>query len=249
MIVHFSPQSIFVSYGIVTFNNNNTLSNDQIECSTIDRRLNSDLSLISTSHQQQPSNIHSFDNILSSSSSSHIFRASSLSTNNIGDNTSGHIIFFDENFQDQTTNYLLGPPSSTTLTDDTNQTNLPKSISRSYLSHINEEKFPSSDPYALTEPITCEKSSVSSPPNILTKPSLSSDTTINYTDLVLPSNTGDEQQEYYSSDNNDLIEEKNERSSTILYTDIDFHQTQRRDRIAQFAAISKNNEQVPPFVL
>jgi hypothetical protein len=238
-----SHQSLFLSYGIVTFNKN------QLDClsdgSTIDRRLNSDVSLMSQSHQQQPSNIYSLDDILSSSSSSHIFRTLSLSTNNIGDNTSGHIrtshgsiIFFDENCSDQTTNYLLGPPS-TTLIDDTN---LQKSISRSHLSHIDEEKLLLNDSYALIEPLNLENSSlISTESTIVIKPSEKS---INYTDLLLPSNTDDEQQqEFYSSDDN------NELSSTILYTDIDCHQTQRRDRIAKFAAISKIEDQIPPFVL
>jgi len=245
-----SHQSLFLSYGIVTFNKN------QLDCassllsdgSIIDRRLNSDVSLISQSHQQQPSNIYSLDDILSSSSSSHIFRTLSLSTNNIGDNTSGHIrtshgniIFFDENCSDQTTNYLLGPPPSTTLIDDTN---LQKSISRSHLSHIDEEKLLLNDSYALIEPLNLENSSlISTESTIVIKPSEKS---INYTDLLLPSNTDDEQQqqqEFYSSDDN------NELSSTIFYTDIDFHQTQRRDRIAKFAAISKIEDQIPPFVL
>jgi hypothetical protein len=257
-----------LSYGIVTFNKN-PLSTDQTDCtssllsdgSTIDRRLNSDVSLMSKSHQQQPSNIYSIDNILSSSSSSHIFRALSLSTNNIGDNTSGHIrtshgsiIFFDENFPDQTT-YLLGPPS-TTLIDDTNlpclsSVNLPTSISRAHLSHIDEEKRPSNDSYALIEPLTSQNfSSLSSLSTVFIKPPLSSEKPINYADLLLPLNTGDdEQQGVYSSTDNDLIEEKNERSSTIFYTGIDFHQTQRRDCIVQFATMSKIEDQIPPFIL
>jgi len=251
-----SHQSLFLSYGIVTFNKNQLDYGSSLlsDGSTIDRRLNSDVSLMSQSHQQQPSNIYSLDNILSSSSSSHIFRTLSLSTNNIGDNTSGHIrtshgsiIFFDENYSDQTTNYLLGPPS-TTLIDDTN---LQKSISRSHLSHIDEEKLSSNDSYALIEPLNLENSSSISTVlrTVVIKPSEKS---INYTDLLLPSTTDDEQQqEFDSSDdnNNNNIEDKNELSSTIFYTDIDFHQTQRRDRIAKFAAISKIEDQIPPFVL
>ena len=217
---------------------------------------------MSVSHQQQPSNIYSLDNILSSSSSnSHIFRTLSLSTNNIGDNTSrGNIIFLDENFTDQTTNYLLGPPPPPpppSSTDETNQTNLPRlsslnlttSISRSHLSQI-----PPNDPYALIEPLSLHNSPLPSVSIVVAKPLLPTDKSINYTDLFIPSNTGDDQQELNSTDDdieqyNNLLEEKNERSSTILYTDIDFHQTQRRDRIAQFAAISKSEDQSPPFVL
>ena len=278
-----SRQSLLLSYAIVTFNKTPLLT-DQTnyaasllsEGSTIDRRLNSDISLMSLSHQQQPSNIYSFDNFLSSSSSSQIFRSLSLSTNNIGDNTSGHIrnshgsiIFFDENSSDQkttTTTYLLGPPppSSSTFIEETNtnnstclsSVNLPKSISRSHLTHIDEEKLSSNDCYALIEPLNLQDtSSQSSLSTVLTKQSLTSEKSLNYTDLLLPINTGDEQQECYSSDDNninqykDITEEKSEQSSSIFYTDIDFHQTQRRDRIAQFAAISKLEDQTPPFVL
>jgi hypothetical protein len=237
-----SQQSLFLSYGIVTFNKNQLdyASSLLSDGSTIDRRLNSDISLMSLSHQQQPSNIYSLDNI----SSSQIFRTLSLSTNNIGDNTSGQIrtsqgsiIFFDENYSDQTTNYLLGSPS-TTLIDDT------KSISRSHLSHIDEEKLRSNDSYALTEPLNLQNYS-----SVSTRLIKSSEKSINYTDLLLSSNTDDEQQqEFYSSDDNN-IEEKTERSSTIFYTDIDFHQTQRRDRIAANLAIQKIEDKIPPFVL
>ncbi len=240
-------QSLFVSYGIVTFNKDQNYYPSSLlsDGSTTNSRLNSDLSLMSTSHQQQPSNIYSFNNI---SSSSHIFRTLSLSTNNIGDNTSGHIrtsngsiIVFDENSSDQTT-YLLGSPSIT-LIDDTNLTRL--SSANLPLTHINEEKHSSNDPYALTEPLNLQNSSsLSNPRTSLTK---SSEQSFNYTDLLLPLNLGDEQQELNSS--NDLTEEKNQQSSSILYTDIDFHQTQRRDRIAQFAAVSETKDQIPPFVL
>jgi hypothetical protein len=203
---------------------------------------------MSLTHQQQPANIYSFDNILSSSSSSHIFRTLSLSKNNVGDNTSGHIIFFEENLLDQTTSYLLGsPPPTTTLTEETN---LKTSISRLHLTHIDEGKHSLNDSYALTEPLNLPNLSVSSRlPVVAKSSSSSSEKTINYTDLILPSNTGDEEEELPSSDDHDLLEEKNDRSSTIFYTDIDFHQIQRRDRIARFAGISKTNDQIPPFVL
>jgi len=226
---------------------------------------------MSVSHQQQPSNIYSLNNILSSSSSSsspHIFRTLSFPTNNNGDNTSGQIltphgsiIYFDENSPDQTTTYLLGPPPPLASPDDTtslsrlSSTNLTTSISRTHLSHIDEEKVSSNDPYALIEPLSLHNSPVSSLSTSRNKSSLSSEKSIDYVDLLLPSNTGDEQQELNSSDDNNidqynaLIEEKNEQSSTILYTGIDFLQTQRRDRIAQFALISKMEDQAPPFVL
>jgi hypothetical protein len=264
-----SQKSLLLSYGIVTFSNNLS-SNDQLECasgplsdsSTVNLRLNSDLSLISLSHQQQPSNIYSFDDIIRSSSNSHIFRTLSHSTTNIGDNTSrGNIIFFDENFTDQTTTYLLGPPPPPSL-PSTDESNLPRlsssnsttSVSRSHLPLSEKEKILSNDSYALTEPLSLHNSPLPSVSVLSIKPLLSSEKSINYTDLLIPSNTGDEQQEFNSSDENidqcnSLLEEKNERSSTILYTDIDFHQTQRRDRIAQFAAISKIEDQSPPFVL
>jgi hypothetical protein len=265
-----SQHSLLLSYGIVTFNNNNSLSTDQTECtsnvltdvSTIDRRLNSDLSLMSISHQQQPSNIYSFDNILSSPSNSHIFRTySSYSANNIGDSTSGHaqtshgsIIFYDENLTDQTTSYLLGPPPLT-LTDDSLQANLPRlsslnlttSISRAHLSHIDEEKLSLNDPYALVEPLSLDQSSGLS--RAITKPLLSPSSSIYYTNLLLPLNLNPGEELNTSDDVNGFVDEKNERSSTILYTDIDYHQTQRRDCIAQLAAKSKIEDQTPPFVL
>ena len=156
-----SQKSLLLEYGLITFNNN-PVPSDQTDCistalsdgSTIDLRLNSGLSHMSLPHQPQPSNIHSFDNILLSSSSSYIFRTLSLSTNNIGDNASNqictshsNIIFLDKNSPDQKTAYLLGPPPPI-FPDDTLSTNLPRlssfnlttSISRSHLIHINEEK-------------------------------------------------------------------------------------------------------------
>ena len=243
-------QSLLLSYGIVTFNNNSLLSsqtNYASDGSILDHRLNSEHSLISISPQEQPSNLFSYDNILSSSSSSHIFRTLSLSTNNVGDNISGHIrtsngsiIFFDENFHDQTTAYLLGPPS-TTFTDENIQTNLTKTISRSSQSTYNDnDQIVSDDPYALVEPVSNERSSVSSLPVVSITPLLSSEKSIIYTDLYLPSNP---------SPNDQLVEEKPDGSPSIFYTDIDFYQIQRRNRIAQFAAISKLKDQMPPFVL
>ncbi|CAF1104589.1 unnamed protein product [Rotaria sordida] len=275
-----SQQSLFLSYGIVTLNKI-PLTSDQPErpssplsdISSIDRRLNSDLSLMSISHQQQASNIYSYDNILSSSSSSHIFRTLSLSTNNIGDNTSGQIctsngsiIFFDDNLTDQATTYLLGSPPIP-LTDEQIQTNLsrvssfnlPTSISRTHLSNINEEKLSTNDSYAFIEPLSINDNSLPNLLTILTKPLLISEKTINYTDLLLPSsnnnnNNDDEQQNINSSDqnndqSNNINEEKTERSSTVIYTGIDFHQIERRDRIAQLAATSHSEDKTPPFVL
>jgi len=196
---------------------------------------------MSISPQEQPSNI------LSSSSGSHIFRTLSLSANNIGDNISGHIrtsngsiIFFDENFPDQTTTYLLGSPSTTFI----DETNLTKSISRSQLTYNDKDKTSSEDAYALTEPLSIQHSSVSSLPIVSIKPLLSSEESIIYTDVFLPSNTECDNSSS-NGDNNDLIE----GLATVFYTDIDFDQIQRRNRIAQFAAISKLKEQIPPFVL
>ena len=113
-----------------------------------------------------------------------------------------------------------------------------------------KKKNPSNDSYALTEPLSIHDSPLPSVSLILTKSSLLSENSINYTDLLLPFNAGDQEQELDSfENNNELMDEKNERSSATLYTDIDFHQTQRRDRIAQFAAISRLEDQTPPFVL
>ena len=88
---------------------------------------------------------------------------------------------------------------------------------------------------------------------------------LDYADLILPSAANVDSAEAYdqpqpsalpADERTDLsagvkehAQENNERSSTILYTDIDFHQTQRRDRIAQFAANAKLEDQSPPFVL
>ena len=199
---------------------------------------------MSISHQEQPSTIFSCDNILSSSSSSHIFRTLSLSANNLGDNTSGHfrtsngsVIFFEENFLNQTTSYLLGPPSITFI-----EKSIPtKPISPS---PIEKKKLSSDDSYALVEPLSAQNSSLSSLPIV----SIKTESSINYTDVQFSSNAGDMQEESSSSDDR-IHDKKNERSSTIFYTDIDFQQTQRRTRIAQFAAISNSEDQMPPFVL
>ncbi|CAF4396041.1 unnamed protein product, partial [Rotaria magnacalcarata] len=92
---------------------------------------------------------------------------------------------------------------------------------------------------------------------------LSPEKSINYTDVLLPSslllfaNNDDEQQQQQESNivdqrsdqYNNLLDERVERSSTIIYTDINFQQTERRDRIAQLAAISENKDKTPPFVL
>ena len=215
---------------------------------------------MSISHQQQPSNIYSLDNILSSSTSSQIFRTLSFPTNNLGDNTSGRIrtsqgsiIFFDENYSDQsTTTYLLEQPRIKFVED----TNLPclSSVNIPTTSNITEEQRSTNDAYALIEPLDLEDSPSScSLTPILTKPSILSEKSVNYTEVAISTNTGDEQNELDLSDDNnqsnDLTVGRNDRSSAILYTDIDFHQTQRRDRIAQFAAMSKIKDQIPPFVL
>lgn len=271
-----SQKSLFLSYGIVTLNKI-PLNIDQSErCSSplsdgsnIDRRLNSDLSIMSGSHQIPASNSSAFDKILSSSSSSGIFRTLSLSTNNVGDNTSGQIctsrgsiIFLDETLNDQTTTYLLGAPPLPPTEDPiqpnlsrVSSVNLTGSISRTMLSNINEEKISSNDSYAFVEPSSMNNSPSSNKKPIQTKSSLSSEQSINYTDVLLPSSTNDdEQQDSNTIDQindqlNNFFEEKTERSSTIIYTDIDFQQTERRDRIAQLAAISKSKTKTPPFVL
>lgn len=258
-------QSLLLAYSIVTINKNSDQLTYFSDGASIDRRLDSDVSLMSISHQQQPSNIYSFDNILSASStSSQIFRTLSFPTNNSGDNTSGRhirtshgsIIVFDENYSDQstTTTYLLGPPQTKSIEDN----NLPclssVDIPTGNLTNIDEEKRSTNDPYALIEPMNLENATSLVSNSIKTSLN-NTDKTIHYTDLMLPTNTGDEQQEYDMSDDNntnplnDFREERNEQSSTIFYTDIDFHQTQRRDRIAQFAAMSKMKDQMPPFVL
>ena len=98
----------------------------------------------------------------------------------------------------------------------------------------------------------------------LTAPLPASEKSINYVDILLPthsnnnenSESNDQQQMLCSDDvndeNNDFEEQEreiNDLSSTKLYTDIDFHQTQRRDRIVQSAARAKMDDQTPPFVL
>jgi hypothetical protein len=219
--------------------------------------------------QQQGPNIHPFDSVLSSSSA-HIFRTLSVSTNNIGDTTSGQIIFIDDHLNDQTTTYLLGAPP--VVNDETISTNLSRlssfnltsPISRPPLSHIDEEKT-SHDPYALVEPISHENPLFSSVSSVSLTTSLpTSEKSINYADILLPthlnnnenSELNDQQQMLHSDDVNDEINdfeeqerELNDLSSTKLYTDIDFHQTQRRDRIVQSAARAKMDDQTPPFVL
>lgn len=292
----------------MTFKNNETALNEQSERATsppldgsaIDRRLNSDLSLISlnqgSSHQQSVSNIYPLDGVLSSSSA-HIFRTLSVSTTNVGDNHSGSmrtphgsIIFIDEHLNEQTATYLLGPPvapmsdespsavppsmstaTSTTTLPRLSSFNLTSSMSRSQLSYIDEEKSSHHDPYALVEPLSDPLTIPSS--SLITRnlPSANGQQkSVNYADLSIPvdhppsepnepsdanGSPNDESRED-STDNHQEDEHlasptlsSDQRSSTILYTDIDFHQTRRRDRIAQFAAKAKLEDQTPPFVL
>jgi len=227
--------------------------------------------------QHQGSIIHPFDTI-SSSSSTHIFHTLSVSANNIGDTTSGQIrtphgsiLFFDDHLNDQTTTtYLLGPPSPVIINDETISTNLSrlssfKSMSRPYLSHIDEEKISSNDPYALIEPLSQQNSPESTSLINVNNPLPISEQSIDYADLLLPlyvnndnMDTNEQQQQQINnsddiSDEINLCEEQerenNELSSTKLYTDIDFHQTQRRDRIIQSAAKAKMEDQTPPFIL
>ncbi|CAF3782564.1 unnamed protein product [Rotaria sp. Silwood1] len=277
-----SHKSLLLSYGIVTFNNNN--NNDQTDLATsplsdsitLDHRLNSDLSLKSISQSQQQNSIDT----ISSSSNAHIFHTLSLSTNNIGDTTSyqirkpqhNSIFLFDDHINDQITTYLLGPPQN--INDDTIQThlssfNLTTSISRSQLSHIDEEKISSNDPYALIEPLIQDNSSKSTLIINSNNSLPQSDISMNYADLLLPShitneysdiNEQQQQQQQQINNSDDILIneidayeeqdfENNERTSTKLYADIDFQQTQRYDRIVQSGVKTKLDDQTPPFVL
>jgi hypothetical protein len=295
-----SQQSLLLSYGILTFNNNDpSCTTDPTERttsppsdgSTLDQRLNSDLSLLSLTQQQQQtqsiSGIYPIDGVLPSSSS-HMFRTLSVSTTNVGENLPGplrtpreSIFFLDEHLSDQTTTYLLGPPAA--ILDDTSQTvqsrlssfNLTSSISRAHLSHIDEEKTSFNDPYALVEP--------GSDPNIIPSTSANkirqispvvAQKSVNYADILVSSPSTmesseiNEQQQFplssliiHAENPTDDTSEQHEdeqqqpqplvqhRLSTIIYTDIDYHQTRRRDRIAQSAAKAKLDDQTPPFVL
>lgn len=270
----------------MTFNSNDSNANDQTERaisppadgSLLDQRLNSDLSVLSISRQQQSSqqqlsNVYPLDSVLSASNA-HIFRTLSVSTMNAGDNLSGplrtphgSVIFFDEHLNDQTTTYLLGPPP--TSSDESLPATLPRlssfnlstSISRSHLSHIDEEKISSQDPYALLEPLPDGNTiSTISSGNLAKTLVPAPKNSLNYADLQIPTLEQTESNETHSNHpSDDQGEGSNEtqedeqiskqRPSTILYTDIDFLQTQRRDRIAQFAAKAKLDDQTPPFVL
>lgn len=280
-----SQKSLLLSYGIVTFNTNELLSTEQLDPtnasvydgSTLDQRLNSDISLMST--QQQGSTVHSFDNG-HSSSGAHIFRTLSVSASNIVDTPTGQIIFIDDHLNDQTATYLLGaPPMINEETVSNNATRPPPlnpatSISRAQLSHIDEEKAAAHDPYALVEPIPRDPPPSVSP--ILPSSSLPSsfEKSIHYADILLPTHSNsnhdplesnDQQQQQQTTagtiqtshsddgneENNDMEEPERKElaASTKLYTDIDFHQTQRRERIVQLGAKAKLEDQAPPFVL
>ena len=209
------------------------------ECdSAIDHRLNSDLSLLSTNNQQQPSNIYSVESILStsSSSSSHIFRT-------LGENVSaqmptptGGIILLDENLHDQTTNYLLGPAPPLFIHEETPLSRL-SSISRSHLSHIVEENIPSNDSYTSLEHI-------SSLPTITHESSLTGEKSTGFINMTSPSNPSDNLHDELEKAN-DVSEENTEQSQPKLYTNIDFHQAQRRDPVGKVNI----DEQTAPFVL
>lgn len=263
------------------------MTNDQMDLATspvsdsitLDQRLNSDLSLTSIPQQPQGSAIFPSDTI-SSCSNAHIFHT--ISTNNIGDTAScqirtprSSIILFDDHINDSITTYLLGPPQ--TLNEETNSVNLSSynlatSISRAQLSNIDEEKLNSNDPYALVEPLKRDESSQSTLVINTSNTRLSdTDTSVNYADLLLPSQITNEssdineqqqqpqQQQCINTNPDDLVNEitihdeqeyeNNERISTKLYADIDFQQTQRYDRIVQSAAKAKIDDQAPPFVL
>ncbi|CAF3881710.1 unnamed protein product [Rotaria magnacalcarata] len=297
-----SHQSLLLSYGIVTFSNNDYMMNDQADLATsplsdgitLEHRLNSDLSLMSISQQPQASIANTID-ATSSCSNAHIFQTLSHSTNNIGETGSfqmrtpcSSVLLFDDHTNDPVTTYLLGPPQS--ANEETNSVhlssfNLTTSTSRAQLSNIDEEKTSSNDPYALAEPLIRDSSSQSTliinSDSQLSQP----DKSINYADILLPSLIANEcsdnseqqqqqQQQQQQLNNNlddivsetDLDEEEeeeeddddedeeegyenNEKISTKLYADIDFHQTQRYDRIVQSAAKAKIDDQTPPFVL
>lgn len=279
-----SQKSLFLSYGIVNFNPSELLSTEQLDPtnvsthdgSTLDQRLNSDISLMST--QQQGSTVHSFDNVLSSSSA-HIFRTLSVSASNIVDTPTGQIIFLEDHGNDQIATYLLGAPPIVHEESNTNNANRPAplnlatSISRPQLSHIDEERAPSQDPYALVEPIPRDHSAPVTSSIPAPSQHLSNEKPIYYADILLPTYTSsnnnhydqselnDQQQQYQpmrsedgNEENNDMEEQERERkelvaTSTKLYTDIDFHQTQRRERIVQSGAKAKLEDQAPPFVL
>jgi hypothetical protein len=226
--------------------------------------------------QQQGSTIHPSDSVLSSSSA-HIFRTLSVSANNIGDSTTsgqmrtprGSIIFFDDHFNDQSTaTYLLGPPlppPPTTTTDETNLSRLSSfnltSMSRSHLSHIDEEKISPYDPYTLLEPLSHQNSPQSTSIITLNNPVSLPAELLDYVDLILPSTLNTESSETNEqqliNNSDEISDESNESQdqeyrnnlSTDVYTEIDFHQTQRRDRIVQYAAKAKMEDQTPPFNL
>ena len=192
----------------------------------------------------------SLDNILSSSTSSHIFRTVSVSTNNVCDNLSSRIrnsnasiLVYEETFPEQimtttTTTYLLDPPSMN-MTDEC-------------LSHSIPSPQPAiqqaDDAYSMHEPLTVQISSFSSPPILSINPIVSTESTVQYTDILLTRDPSDEAQDYFSS-NPPLNEEKSERSRTFFYANIDYQQTQRRHHIAQYTELSKLNDRLPPFVL
>lgn len=229
------------------------------------------------STQQQGSTIHSFDYGLSSSSA-HIFRTLSVSASNIVDTPTGQIIFLDDHVNDHIATYLLGAPPIVHEESNSNNANRPApsnlatSISRPHLSHIDEEKAPSQDPYALVEPIPRDHPVPVTSPMPVPPPLSSNEKPIYYADILLPtypnsnnshhdqSESNDQQQQCQlmrsedgNEENNDMEEQERERkelaTSTKLYTDIDFHQTQRRERIVQSGAKAKLEDQAPPFVL
>lgn len=263
-----SQQSLLLSYGIVTFNNNNfdLTTNEQSERATsppsdgsaIDRRLNSDLSLISSNQQQTSNGVSTLENVLCSSSSQ-IFRTLSLSTSNIGDTNNpfrtshGSIILLDDHPTDQTTTYLLGPPISLIEEPTSSSSNLTTSISRAHLTNIDEEKSFSLDPYALVEAVNDSVSSA-----LLNNVEKTSKT-VEYAEILPVDQTEHGDYSSISLDQNDQKQDSNEfhhdehderqRSSTLLYSNIDFNQTHRRDRIAQFAAKAKLDDKTPPFLL
>ncbi|CAF3652612.1 unnamed protein product [Rotaria socialis] len=281
-----SHKSLLLSYGIVTFSNNDCMMNDQTDLptsslsnsSTLEHRLNSDVSLMSTPQQPQASIANTID-ATSACSGAHTFQTLFRSTNNIGETGSfqmrtahSSVLLFDDHANDPVTTYLLGPPQSVNEEKTSvhlSSFNLTTSTSRVQLSNIDEEKTLSNDPYALAEPWIRDSSSQSTlvinSNSQLSQP----DKSIYYADILLPSlianerSDNSEQQQQLNNNLDDIVNEtdldkkeeeedgheNNERISTKLYADIDFHQTQRYDRIVQSAAKAKIDDQTPPFVL
>lgn len=199
--------------------------------SVIERRLNSDFSVMSASQSPgQLSNIVPFENRLGkSSSNSHIFRTLSVSTTNIGDvhansrlpSHRSFFIFDERSASDQSSNYLLELPRI--HSDDSHVRTIPE---------INDENRPVNDSYALIQHEI----------PLLTKP-LKKTSDVHYTDIVLPVSEP-------IASNISIVDDDRQTPVMIFYADIDHHQMQRRNRLEQLAALSTTSDnRSPPFVL